>query len=275
MTGAPRYTVMVVEDQKPESDFVDAFREDRASGSPNEPYLELIGPPARNADDAIEQMDAMDELPDAILLDDYLPEGGETTSQALDIMGWLCGHCVQREIPWRDRPRAVLWTRLEPELAYTFCVLGGLQVRDKRHIGGEQVPVPRIWDALVGRRWQPEPSPMGLEAERFRAPLPWLEAGWPKARIVQRLAHLGVTENTMETTLESIREMPHTPQSGECYPSNTPMAVACAKRNGWVWVPLGWHERIPAGAPLPLVIDPEAHREPLPMAGRMPARALD
>jgi hypothetical protein len=48
------------------------------------------------------------------------------------------------------------------------------------------------------------------------------------------------------------------------------MSTVAARRNGWVWVPLKWHQHIPPGAPLPLVIDPEAHRDPLPPAGPLP-----
>lgn len=274
MTGVQSYTVMIVEDQRIiEQDVISAFATDREARAAGEPYLELLGEIARNEDDAIDQLDAMYKFPQAIVIDDYLPEGGEAAGRALDIMAWLCRRCVEREIPLAERPRTVLWTTVDPELAYTFCVLGGLQVRDKRQVGGQQVPVDSIWAALAGERWQPSPLPTGLDAERFRAPLPWLEAGWPKAKIARQLASVGVTENTMETTLESIREMPHTPQAGDGYPSNTPMAIGCAKRNGWTWVPLAWHERIPAGAPLPLVIDPAVHREPLSPAGPLPERA--
>jgi hypothetical protein len=186
-------------------------------------------------------------------------------------MSWLCRRCIEAEIPWAERPRAVLWTRAEPQLAYAFCALGGLQVQDKRAIGGERIPVAAIWAALAGRRWQPDPYPSGLAAERHRAPLPWMEAGWQKKAIAQALASLGVREDTMETTIEKIRQMPYTAKEGGDRPSTATMAVAAAKRNGWVWVPLHWHDRIPAGAPLPLVIDPDAHREDLEPAGPLPA----
>jgi hypothetical protein len=275
MSGVRRYTVMVIEDQIAEEKVIEAFAADRARGGADDPYLELLGAIARNEDDAIEQLDSMPDLPNAILLDDYLPESGEAAGRAVDIMSWLCKRCITAEIPLADRPRTVLWTRGDPELAYTFCVLGGLQVRDKRHVDGEQVPVDAIWAALAGRRWQPEPFPTGLDAERHRAPLPWMEAGWTKKRIAQQLASLGIDEDTMETTVGSIRRMPHTPKAGDDYPSNSVMAIAAAERNGWVWVPLRWHGHIPPGAPLPLVIDPDAHRESLPAAGPLPLRIDD
>jgi CheY-like chemotaxis protein len=267
-----RYTVMVIEDQVTDQAIRDAFTADRALGTTEEPYLVPLDFIARNADDGIEQLAAMAQLPDAILLDDFLPEGGETFAKAVEIMSWLCRRCISREIPLAERPRIVLWTRSDPELAYTFCALGGLQVRDKRGLGGDHIPVDAIWAALAGLRWQPEPTPVGLEQERHRAPLPWMEAGWQKRAIGQELAKFGVDDNTMETTIDRIRDMPRTPKEGSGRPSTATMAVTAAKENGWVWVPLRWHDRIPKGAPLPLVIDPDAHRESLPAAGPLPRR---
>jgi hypothetical protein len=264
---------MVIEDQIAEEAIRTAFAEDAALSSNGEPTLVALDHVARNADDAIEQLDAVRELPDAILLDDYLPEGGEASGKAIDIMSWLCRHCIVAEIPPAERPRVVLWTRAVPELAYTFTVLGGLQVVDKRAVGGHDVPIAAIWAALAGERWQPNPTPSGLDTERHRAPLPWMEAGWQKKAISQELATLGVTDDTMETTIERIRQMPYTPEDGTERPSTATMAVAAAKRNGWVWVPLRWHNRIPKGAPLPLVIDPDVHRESLPAFGPLPPRA--
>lgn len=261
---------MIIEDQVTEKTVREAFAAEDALSGDGEPSLVALNHIARNADDAIEQLDAMDELPDAILLDDYLPEGGETSGKAVEIMSWLCRHCIVAEIPVAERPRTVLWTRVDPDLAYTFCVLGGLQVVDKRAVGGDQVPVSAIWAALAGQRWQPDPFPSGLDTERHRAPLPWMAVGWQKKAIGHELASLGVTEDTMETTIERIRQMPRTPKNGPERPSTATMAVAAAKRNGWVWVPLHWHDRIPKGAPLPLVIDPGVHREALPALGPLP-----
>jgi hypothetical protein len=230
MTARRRYTVMVIEDQIAPEKVVEAFTSDRASGEADEPFLELLGEVARSEDDAIEQLDAMERFPDAILVDDYLPEGGEVAGRAVEIMSWLCRRCVEQEIPLADRPRAVLWTRGDLQLAYTFCVLGGMQVRDKRHVPGDDVPLDWIWAALAGKRWQPDPFPTGLTEERFRAPLPWLEAGWPRDRLVQALRHLGVTHNTVKTTIKDIRQMPRTPKAGDSYPSNMSMAIPAAKR---------------------------------------------
>lgn len=264
---------MVIDDQITEEAVRAAFAADSAISNNGEPALAALSHIARNADDAIEQLDAMGVLPDAILLDDYLPEGGDTSGKAIEIMSWLCRHCIAAELPLAERPRTVLWTRTDPELAYSFCALGGLQVVDKRAVGGDQVPVRAIWAALAGQRWQPDPFPSGLDTERHRAPLPWMEAGWQKKAISRALESLGVTDDTMETTIERIRQMPRTPKDGPERPSTATMAVAAAKRNGWVWVPLRWHDRIPKGAPLPMVIDPDAHRESLPPLGPVPHRA--
>jgi hypothetical protein len=263
---------MVIEDQIAEEAVRAAFSDDASLGGDDEPFLLPLEHVARNAEDAIEQLEAMTELPDAILLDDYLPMGDISSGRAVELMSWLCRRCIAAELPAAEWPRAVLWTRADPQLAYTFCALGGLQVRDKREIGGEKIPIDAIWNALAGLRWQPEPFPTGLEAERHRAPLPWMEAGWQKKAIALKLASIGVTDDTMETTVERIRQMPMTPREGYGRPSTATMAVQAAKRNGWVWVPLNWHAFIPSRAPLPLVIDPDAHRAPLPPVGPLPAR---
>lgn len=263
---------MVIEDQVTEEAIGAAFSHDASLGGDGEPFLVPLEHVARNAEDAIEQLEAMAELPDAILLDDYLPQGDISSGRAVELMSWLCRRCIAAELPAAEWPRAVLWTRADPQLAYTFCALGGLQVRDKRDVSGEKIPVDAVWNALAGLRWQPEPFPTGLETERHRAPLPWMEAGWQKKAIGLELASMGVTDDTMETTIERIRQMPKTPKEGPGRPSTATMAVQAAKRNGWVWVPLHWHTYIPNRAPLPLVVDPDAHRDPLPPAGPLPDR---
>nr|MDQ3725875.1 hypothetical protein [Actinomycetota bacterium] len=96
-----------------------------------------------------------------------------------------------------------------------------------------------------------------------------------RASILQQpeLQREGVTEDTMRGALEEIREMPRTPQPpSTSYPDNWAMAIHAAKRNGWVWAPLDRHEQLPPNPPLPLVIDPELHRQGLPPYGPLPKR---
>jgi hypothetical protein len=274
------YRVMVVEDQITDEAVAAALEQEQRA--PGDAALTLAGSVARNEDDAIVQLELMFEAgtpPDAIVLDDYLSDGPATASRSLHVMSWLCRRCINDDIPVHARPRAVLWTSCEPELVYTFCVLGGLQFQDKRGPDGLQVPVRAIRAALRGERWQPRPYPeTGLDRERFRAPLPWVEAGWqiktiaaralqPDPRHPHEATLNGVTLDTLETTRNQILKMPRTPKEGDGFPANLPMAAAAAKRNGWVWVPLKWHHHIPSGAPLPIVIDPAAQREQLPPAG--------
>jgi hypothetical protein len=271
------YRVFLIEDQ--DETYLDspeaAFAADRDLGSPDEPYLELMGT-ARNFDDTIQFLKLAPELPDAIVIDDCLPEGSTVQSRSIEIMTWLYQRCERDEIPLAERPRAVLWTgNDDPRLAYTFCVVGGMQFRDKRDLTGAQLPVDAIWAALAGHRWQPEPYPSGLTSAARRAALPWLEAGWPHSKILEQpaLKREGVSEDTMRGAFEEIRKMPHTPQPpSNSYPDNWAMAIHAAKRNGWVWVPLDRHEQIPAGVSLPLVIDPKLHRQGLPPYGPLPAR---
>jgi hypothetical protein len=271
--------VLLVEDQ--ENPYVpsqvDPFASDRARGRPGEPYLELAAV-ARNYDDAIQALKLSSQLPDAIVLDDFLLEGSSLQSRSIEIMVWLHEHCEGLEIPIGERPRVVLWTSSDDgNLAYTFCVLGGMQFRDKkRHPSGAKVPVDAIWAALAGRRWCPEPYPVGLASAARRGALPWLEAGWPHATILGDAAaqREGITEDTMRGALEEIRGMPHTPQPpSPDYPDNWAMAIAAAKRNGWVWVPLDRFDQIPANPVLPNVIDPALHRQGLPPYGPLPSRA--
>lgn len=271
--------MLVVEDQAKylsEESAEAAFRADRALGERDEPFLELAGL-AKNHDDAIQHLKLTAELPDAIVIDDWLPEGTTGQSRSIEIMAWLFAHCESLDIPEEARPRAVLWTGNDDQrLAYTFCVVGGMQFRDKRDLTGAELPIDAIWSALAGHRWCPQPYPVGLSSAARRAALPWLEAGWPHKAILAEpeLRREGVSEDTMRGALEEIREMPHTPQppSPE-FPDNWGMAIHAARRNGWVWVPLDRHEQIPRGAFLPLVIDPELHRRGLPSYGPLPTRA--
>jgi hypothetical protein len=272
------YRVLIVEDQaeKYVSRAEEVFAADRAQGDPGEPHLELAGV-ARNFDDAIQFLKLSPELPDVIVLDDFLPEGGTLQSRSIEIMSWLQRHCEAEGIPVERRPRAVLWTSNDDEsLAYTFCVVGGMQRRDrKRDPDGAEIPIAEIWAALAGHRWCPDPYPSGLSTPGRRAALPWLEAGLTHDRILEQpeLQREGVTEDKMRGALREIREMPHTPRApSDLYPDNLQMAVRAAKLNGWVWVPLDRHEQIPASARLPLVIDPELHRQGLPPYGPLPAR---
>ena len=276
MTGGGRaYRLLLVEDQPPPREEIERIlSEDRARGAAEEPHLKLDYV-ARNRDDAIQYLELADPLPDAIVLDDYLPEGATAQSASLDVMAQLLRRCQAEEIPLAERPRAVLWTSGDAQLAYSFCVLGGLQYRDKRSIEGQQLPLAEVWDALAGRRWQPEPYPGGLIESR-RAALPWLEAGWEHKEIVRvpGLVAAGVTLETLHEARADIQKMPHTVDG---FSAERPRRwggrmFAALRDNGWVWVPLRLHDKVPPGAPLPLVIDPEAHREPLPPLGPLPAR---
>ena len=271
------YRVLIVEDQdeyllSPE----ESFAADRALGDSQEPYLELAGL-ARNYDDAIQFLKLSPRLPDAIVIDDFLAAGPALQSLSIEVMVWLLERCEREGIPVEERPRTVLWTASDDaSLAYTFCVVGGMQFRDKKRDPlGAKLPVDAIWAALAGHRWRPDPYPTGLASTARRAALPWLEAGLPHSTILEAAAlqRENVSEDTMRGALEEIRKMPRTPQPpSPGYPDNWAMAIQAAKRNGWVWVPLDRHDQIPANAPLPLVIDPELHRQGLPPYGPLPAR---
>lgn len=278
MPAGHPYKVLIVEDQDDPylRSAADEFAADRRQGAPDEPYLELAGI-ARTYDDAIQFLKLSSRLPDAIVLDDFLSQNSTLQSRSIEIMTWLLERCERDQVPVANRPRAVLWTSNDDaSLAYTFCVVGGLQFRDKkRHSTGAKLPVDAIWAALAGHRWCPDPYPTGLASAARRAALPWLEAGLPRSAILDRpeLRREGVSEDTMRGALQEIRSMPHTPQPpSPFYPDNWAMAIGAAKRNGWVWVPLDRHDQIPANAPLPLVIDPALHRQRLEPYGPLPAR---
>ncbi|HEU5062503.1 MAG TPA: hypothetical protein VFT79_05035 [Solirubrobacterales bacterium] len=271
------YRVLIVEDQDAylgEDSAAELLHNDRGEDQ-DEPYLELAGR-AENFDDAIQVLEERETLPDAIVIDDRLPEGSTTESRSIEIMRWLFDHCEEESIALADRPRTVLWTANDdPQLAYTFCVLGGMQFRAKAGLDGAKLPVDAIWSALAGHRWCPEPYPEGLSSPGRRAALPWLEAGWPLEKIFQQPMpkREEVTLDKLEAAKKEIRAMPRTPQQPSLsYPDNWTMAVHAVKRNGWVWVPLGRHDQIPSNAPLPLVIDPAIHRQGLPPYGPLPAR---
>jgi hypothetical protein len=273
MSKGHPYKVLIVEDQmerfkvSPEA----AFAADRAKGDESEPYLELAEV-ASNYDTAIQYLKKAPMLPDAIVVDDYLAEGQAPQSRSIQIMVQLFERCEREGIPPAERPRAVLWTSTDdPNLAYTFCVVGGLQFRDKkRDIDGQRLPVDAIWAALAGHRWCPDPYPSGLASPARRAALPWLEEGLPQKTIpAEPGLEVKVSEDTIRGALKEIRDMPRTPPE---YPVNWNMGIRAAKRNGWVWVPRDRHNLIPNNAPLPLVIDPAIHAKGLPPYGPLPAR---
>jgi CheY-like chemotaxis protein len=274
MQGKVSYRLLVVEDQGLTAEGIRAaLAVDRSLDKEGEPYLELDYL-ASNRDDALQYLE-LERLPDAIILDDYLPEGMIAQSSCLEVMSYLLQRCQKEEIPQEEWPRAVLWTSGTPKLAYTFCVLGGLQYRDKRSIGGQKLPIENVWAALAGQRWRPEPYPDGLIESR-RAALPWLEAGWEIAEVVTEpsLASSGVTRETLNEARVDIQNMPRSPDlfSPEFPRRWGGRMFRALEDNGWVWVPLDSHDKIPAGAPLPLVIDPAVHRESLPPYGPLPTR---
>jgi hypothetical protein len=277
-TGHP-YTVLIVEDQ-PDVYLRSAeeeFAADRAKGGPDEPCLELVET-AATYDEAIQFLKLGQDLPDVIVLDDYLNIGTAPQSRAIEIMRWLFEHCESEGIPQEQRPRAVLWSGdNDSNLTYTFCVLGGLQLADKkRDLDGAKVPIGAIWAALAGHRWRPDPYPSGFATAARRAPLPWLEAGVPQQKITELpLSEIGekVSMDTIKYGLLDIRKMPETPDPPDPgYPENWTMGIRAAKANGWVWVPLDRHKQIPGNAPLPLVIDPDLHEQDTEPYGPLPAR---
>jgi DNA-binding NarL/FixJ family response regulator len=205
-----RYRVLVVEDQRSAQHFERAFAADRAGRPDGEPYLELAGL-AQNFTDALQHLDA--ELPDAIVIDDYLPVRGGTESRALKLMSELCERGVREDIALADRPRAVLWSTSEDDFVYTFCALGGLQYQNKKGARGEDVPVAAIWRALAGRRWAPHPYPAAsMLPSAFRSALPWLAAGATNEEIAEQT---GVSIATLRDFVTKVRAMPLTPPVGD------------------------------------------------------------
>jgi hypothetical protein len=271
------YEVMVIDDHLHADGVADAFAIDRERRGPDRPYLKLWADTVlKSRDDAREAIwDLRGKMPPAILLDDYLDSEAGNSPAALELMSLICAECISLQIDsglgtYDSWPRVTLSTGgFEPQLAYTFTALGGMQVVDKKLFDmPTHVPVDAIWRSLAGERWQPDPYPPGWSSkDGFADPkhaiaLPWLEAGWDRKLIMleRPVIASGVTLKGIEAMLDMIRRMPRT----EGYPTNLNMAVNDAKANGWVWVPLKWHRFLPqAKAPLGLVIDPGVHRSPL------------
>lgn len=271
--GRVTYRVFVVEDQIEERVIRAAFASD-ASAREGGPRLELAGL-AQHEGDAIDQLEALEASqggwPDAILLDDYLPDGrGDTTPRAIALMRWLCRRSVERELALADRPRAVLWSTCPPNVVYAFCALGGLQYVDKRSLNGTAVPVAAIWRALAGMRWRPVPYPDERHLPRaMREAAPYLEHGWSLKRTAQEL---GLPERALNELTARVKEMPRAPgPMSPDFPAKAAGAIRVMQEHGWVWIPYRLHAQLPAGMPFPLVIDPAGHREDLPPAGPVPA----
>lgn len=263
------YRVFVVEDQIEATAVETAFDADALSRPGGEPRLELVGL-AQNHSDAIEQLQALeaspdDGLPDAIVLDDYLPDGDSASSRSLQIMTWLHEAAVGRNPPltWAERPRTVLWSSCEPNFVYAFCALGGLWYQLKKDPGGQDVPVPAIWWALAGFRWRPEPYPVDTQlSQKMRDALPFLEHGWTQKKTA---LHLGLGEKGLQGFTATVKKMPRAPgPMSSDYPANDAGAIRVLKQSGWVWVPYRLQDQMPNRPPLPLVIDPMLHWEDLP-----------
>jgi len=264
---------LFVEDQISEGEIRQAFEAD-AGRRPGGPALELVSL-AQTASDALDQLralgDSPDGLPDAIVIDDYLPShGAEAEPQALELMRSIAA--LVGDLPRPRWPRTVLWSTCEPNLVYAFCALGGMQYQDKRHVGGRQVPVAAIWRALAGRRWAPEPYPTEdkLSSSQIDA-LPYIAAGLGEDAIRLRLGL--ETRRPLQDFVRAVNSRPMTPKEGENVPANKVMAAHELARQGWVWVPYRYlvNDAWPARAwVLPVVIDPMTHGELLPAVGDVP-----
>lgn len=265
------YRLFVIDDQAAQDTIEQALRADRERGAAGEPFLELAGI-ARSSDEAFERVIAADPPFDVIVLDDYLLEGDETAGKALDLMSDLCEHWIAEAVPLHRRPRCVLYTSTDPLIVYTFCALGGLQYQDRRAARGLEFPVGAVWRALAGERWMPPeerfPAELGEKARRI---LPWLAAGRTAAEITQAT---GAGTHATKDLKDKIRAAIDAASGGPTleHPSIAEV-VRFLRRHGWAWVPLEYHRLIPAGAPLPLTLDPSVHAQPLDPAGPLPARA--
>jgi DNA-binding NarL/FixJ family response regulator len=265
-----RYRVLVVEDQRNRSVFDEAFAADRARRPDGEAYLELAGL-AQTFTDAMQHLE--EELPDAIVIDDFLPVRGGTESRALALMSELCERGVRDAIPLHKRPRPVLWSTCEDNFAYTFCALGGLQYQNKKGLRGEHVPVGAIWRALAGQRWAPRPYPEpSTLSPTFRDALPWLATGMQNGEIA---AMLQASEATIRDFTRKVRAMPLTPPAYDPdTPQNRQQAIMWVRRHGWVWSDVEHHHYFPTEAPFDKVIDPTAFAKPLPPAGPLVASVV-
>ena len=265
------YSVLVIEDQISEEVVRKAFEGDAAK-RPGGPRLELVGL-AQNHTDAIDQLEAFGSggagLPDVIVIDDHLPDESSTSSRTVQIMRWLLARCLELELPLHERPRTVLWSVCEPNLVYTFCAFGGLQYQDKQDPDGASPPVAAIWRALAGQRWRPDPFPDERDlSEAFRRALPYLDHGWSQDATARRLS---ISARTLAQFTSKAQKLALAPgRASDDFPTNTPSSLRVVKANGWVWVPYPLVEQLPAGMPLPSVIDPVAHRVDLPPRGEIP-----
>jgi len=266
------HRVFVIEDQIEEAAVAAAFEADAARWPDPEAHLELVGL-AQNHTDAFDQLESLeassDGLPDAIVLDDYLPDGDSTASRMIQIMRWLLSRARKAETPLESRPRAVLWSSCEPNIVYTFCALGGLQYQLKKDLRGQEIPVAAIWRALAGQRWRPQPFPNERDLTLdMREALPYLKHGWTQKRTA---LHLGLGERGLSGFVAKVKEMPRAPGPlSPDYPANDAGALRVLAESGWVWVPHRLHDQMPAGMPFPLVIDPAAHLEDLPPRPHIP-----
>lgn len=273
------HRVLVVEDQIECRDIQDAFALDAESRGDGL-KLELVRL-AQTCGDAQDYLAALDDkpLPDAIVIDDFLPDGITTSAQALKLMSWLCEQAQRDDTPLAKRPRTVLWSTCGPNVVYAFCALGGLQYQDKRAPNGRQVPVEATWRALAGQRWRPEPYPDAKSlTTAMQQALPYIEHGMLNSEIE---AQLGLGDRTLKDFVSYVQRMGRTPKAQAGHPfgtdqvsSKVPMRAAaaarCAQSNGWVWVPFPMLGYLPNSAPFPPVIDPAQHEIDLQPVSSVP-----
>lgn len=107
---------------------------------------------------ALETAERQGDLPDVILIDDYLkgPAGSrDPVPSAFELLRWIVARFAEG-----TRPLCLLITsRITPPLAHAFCTQGGSHVIDKTLRPSLRDQIEVIWRALDGERWRHSPDP--------------------------------------------------------------------------------------------------------------------
>ena len=215
------------------------------------PRLRIVDQ-ARTLDDAKDRLFDRERFPDLVLIDDRLARGPDAKPRpsAIELMAYIW------ERRWDDgvetQTRCVLFTASDdPLLFWAFRVAGGRHVLSKS-LAPWPDRVRLLYAVLAGEEWWPAPPSVQLQ-RYLREVLPFFDAGWPRADTADRL---GVTVKNVTTRSEELRRK-LVEQLGAHVPHGEVALATTARKAGWVWVRPEDEPLLPAGAPLPTVLDPD------------------
>jgi len=213
------------------------------------PQLRIVAQ-ARTFDQAREYAFELPRFPDLILVDDRLGRGLDATPQpsALELTSSIYARRRRDDLA----ARCVLWTSSDDrQLFWTFRVCGGRHVMSKSETPWQR-RVQLLYDVLDGAEWWPPRPTLRLQAKQREA-IRYFAEGMSRADVAAALA---IDPPLVTRRVEELRRT-IVEQLGGHVPTGEVALAGVARERGWLWVRPRDEWLLPAGAPLPLVLDPE------------------